>query len=1222
MAGSEGVSRSRLIGQLWGDRSERQARGSLRQALFSLRKALAPLGRDVIRTEDERVVLDHRDLDIDARRAEALAGARTKGQLVELQSLYVGPLLDGVDVVDSSFEQWLEPERARLHRMVLDALRGLLELHGDDLLEREKTARVIIALDPSCERTHRALIEVLALRGDRAGALQLYETLRGRLRSELAVEPERETEALASRLRRAEAPKITLSSPGGSLAIAELAPSSVSSRPMQERRRVVVMHLRPHAQVQDPELLHEHRRAALGAAEESASRYLASVHPSGSGSAFLWFGIPKAYGDEVYRALLCAKALLLDNGDWSFGLAAGEVLVDEEMRTVTGPAVERAERLSAAAPAGRLWVHALTAREAEHYFDLNQREVLMGEACEIRTLVSSAGRAPFCGRRSELALLEAAVTAARVEGHGRLVYIRGEAGIGKTRLARRLAEHAEAAGFRSHVARVLDFGNQSRRDALRSLARSVAGLTDDGAEAAAEAVSTHMAADASTGEEAFVRDLLDAPLTTAMRGLLDAMGPEERREGFLEAARALVVAAASRAPRVLIVEDLHWAERDTIAGLGELASIIRGTPTLFVMTTRLEGDPYDAVLRGHVYGLPVTTIELGPLTQDEAREMADQLGASHELFRLCHDRAGGHPLFLEQLLRFGRPDDEALPASVRSLVQARLDQLEPEPRRCLQAASILGQRFTLEALAHLLPEGVVDPIALTRSGMVHRQHAAFVFAHALLRDAIYDTLLARDRRALHVRAGEWFEEVDLLLSAEHLERGNDARAPWAYVQAALHLRGLHQTEPATRAAVRGRGLARESLELAELTLLEAELRLDMGEVEDARNAFEAALNLSPEPHLRARALLGRANLRRITDDLDGARADADAAEEAARSGERLAELARAHFLRGNLIFPSGDAERCLREHRASLALAQRIGRRDLEAAALGGIGDAQYLSGRMRTAADTLDRCLELCRELGLGRLEVANHSQRAIVGVFISPVPEALLELRRSSEAAIRVGAKRAEINATMGIAWALFENGQPEASRQVVTEVRALIHRLGAHRYEQLALSFAGATTAVIDGPEEGLAILESARALAEASGPAFYGAEIYGHIARFSRDEEVRRRALARGEAIIQAGCVGHVPLRFYPVAARVALELDDLPLAERLAERLDTFTRAERLPYTDLHLDLIRAALAARRGSFDEEARRRAADQIAERALAAGLGIAAEARSLIEGGVASS
>ena len=114
-----------------------------------------------------------------------------------------------------------------------------------------------------------------------------------------------------------------------------------------------------------------------------------------------------------------------------------------------------------------------------------------------------------------------------------------------------------------------------------------------------------------------------------------------------------------------------------------------------------------------------------------------------------------------------------MPGSVQSLVQARLDHLTASDKQAVQAAAVFGQRFALDALRHVLEDPRYDCAALVERFLVRPAGDDFLFSHALIRDAVYDTLLKARRRELHRRAAAWFAERDLTLHAEHLDRAED-----------------------------------------------------------------------------------------------------------------------------------------------------------------------------------------------------------------------------------------------------------------------------------------------------------------------------------------------------------------------------------------------------------------------------------------------------------------
>jgi tetratricopeptide (TPR) repeat protein len=279
-----------------------------------------------------------------------------------------------------------------------------------------------------------------------------------------------------------------------------------------------------------------------------------------------------------------------------------------------------------------------------------------------------------------------------------------------------------------------------------------------------------------------------------------------------------------------------------------------------------------------------------------------------------------------------------------------------------------------------------------------------------------------------------------------------------------------------------------------------------------------------------------------------------------------AEEARLRFLRGNLLFPRGDIDGCFREHARSLDLAREAGAGEQEAAALGGLGDAEYVRGRMMSAERRLRECVELSRQQGFGRIEVANHTQLAHAMLYLGPVAEAI-EVAGAAEArAARIGHIRAQCNASTVPTLGLTVIGDWDALERAIAHSGVLVDRLGARRYEQLNSWALGALLLGRGQVSEAVDSLRKAVISAQASGIAFAGPAIHGRLARALDDPDERRRELAMGEEIIMRGCVGHNQLHFYPEAIEVCLELADWDEADRYASALERFARSEPLPWT--------------------------------------------------------
>ena len=198
------LSREKLTNILWSDRGDEQARGSLRQALAELRRALGEDDSLYVVADRDSVMLETKHLDCDVVKLEQLVGIGTVGNLEQASELYRGDLLDGIGVTDPSFEDWLTGERARLSELTQRAMNGLLEKQteageGDKAVS---TARRLLALDPLQEQVHRALMRLYIDQGDRSMALKQYQACREVLKAELGIEPEAETQTLHEEIRQ------------------------------------------------------------------------------------------------------------------------------------------------------------------------------------------------------------------------------------------------------------------------------------------------------------------------------------------------------------------------------------------------------------------------------------------------------------------------------------------------------------------------------------------------------------------------------------------------------------------------------------------------------------------------------------------------------------------------------------------------------------------------------------------------------------------------------------------------------------------------------------------------------------------------------------------------------------------------------------------------------------------------------------------------------------
>jgi class 3 adenylate cyclase/tetratricopeptide (TPR) repeat protein len=928
------------------------------------------------------------------------------------------------------------------------------------------------------------------------------------------------------------------------------------------------------------------------------------------------FGAPVAHDNDAERTARAALAIQSAIPEVSahvgrpvgvhIGVAGGQVVASRtgsenySEYTVTGNAANLASRLTDAAEAGEILVSDETHGALAERFDCVDAGTLdikgftePVRAWRLRSLRPIAReQRPFVGRRAELRLLEAALAACRETGRGQAVYVRGEAGIGKTRLIEEIQRAATEGGFACHAALVLDFGGGVGRDAIRALARSLLGVeaTSD-TEAARGAAATALWSDVVASDDAvFLNDLLNLPQPPELRPIYEAMDTGMRSHGRQRVVARILDRKSRQRPRLLVVEDLHWADQPALMHLAKLTVAVAQHPALLIMTSRIEGDPLNETWRAEVPDASLTTIDLGPLPMDDAHSLAEALIAVNTAFvERCVERAAGNPLFLDQLLRHADESQAvAVPGSIQSLVQERIDRLDPADKAAVQAASVLGQRFVNSALAYLLDRADYVPERLV-SRLLVRPHQAsgdvFLFTHVLIRDAIYDTLLRSRRRELHRRAAEWHADRDPVLRAEHLDRAEDPEAAQAYLAAARSQAAEYRQEAALQLVERGLALAHDRTDRFALTCLQGEILHDLGAMPEAGHAYRAALDAAADDRERCAAWIGLAAVKRVTDDLAGAVADLEQAETVAAQYHLLTEQARIHFLRGNLCFPRGDIEGCLREHGIALELARRAGATELEAMALGGLGDAEYVRGRMISAHDRFCECVELCERHGFGRIEVANRPMMAFTQWFAGDTRGALVVADTAIARAARVGHRRAEMvghHAAFFCRHALMDF---EAALRHAEAALTLAQQLGARRFETEALVFQAELHRLAGRRAEALANAEQAVKISRETSIAFLGPFALGALALASDSPTVRQAALEEGEELLRAGAVSHNHLLFPRDAIEVYLEAGDFEGVERTAADLVQYTRSEPLPFADFYVARARALAGSGRGRSD-------------------------------------
>ena len=855
------------------------------------------------------------------------------------------------------------------------------------------------------------------------------------------------------------------------------------------------------------------------------------------------FGAPVAHGDDALRAVRAAKALheaMVPLGEelarpvqLHIGIAAGEVVAGaiggEQHYTVLGDAVNLASRLVGAAGPRETVVDGDVQRlagDAGRFAAMGER-TLKGIERPLplwRFLDIDAARsgatAPFVGRAAERARIEAAIQTAARERHGRFVLVRGEPGIGKSRLVEEVTRGAFVLGATVHAAQALDFGGP-RGGLLALLLRALA--MPPGA-----AAPRPLPPDAPALLHAALADGLGLAMPAIAATAWQTAGPQQRLAAGHDVLATMAELAAQAGPLVLVCEDLHWADAETLAGIARLARTGRELPLAVIATSRGEGDPLDRGLRDQLDGMAPLVIDIGPLQPAEAAAFAaGERGISADLVTSCVERAGGNPLYLEQLLRnAAEASAAALPASLRSLLIARVDRLPAVEQEAVQAAAVLGQRFDAAALAAVLDVASPPLENALRLGLMRSEGSVVRFGHALIREGVYLSLLRERRAALHRRAAAWYADRDPVLCAEHLECAGDPGAAAAFLAAAQAEQRGYRPRSAARLAERGLTLAADGAARPALLLLRAEALLDAGEARAAQDAFAAALSAIEGRSERCRALIGLAGARRMTDSLDAAIAALDQADELAAAEDDRTALSQISHLRGNILFPLGRRDECAAAHERALRHAEASGSASALAAALGGLGDVEYLRGRMLSAGRTFERCVEIAAGAGLGRIEVANAPMAAICRFYTLDLAHMQREAVRAMELARSVGHPRAEMIAIHALLICRIEAGEPQGCDALVERAQEIVRMLGAVRFEPENLAFLADAHATAGSPETAGGHAERAvAAIRDGATMSFVGPLALAIAARIAVDPSLADRHLADAEAAVAKGSLSH-------------------------------------------------------------------------------------------------
>lgn len=834
----------------------------------------------------------------------------------------------------------------------------------------------------------------------------------------------------------------------------------------------------------------------------------------------LFWGAPTSQERDIHRALnfflelrrLCDLPLRAGiTHRMAFAGFVGSAAYQEY--SCYGRGLNLAARMMSAAEWGQLWLGQDVARPAAGDFQIDAigERMFKGFAAPqaVYQLLApeTTPRPPFfrgrlVGRQAEWRALAAAISPMFAGRFAGLVALVGEAGSGKSRLAYEFLNELEAAGRARALRGQTDDILRQPLNPFRYILRAY--------------FNQSATAETEVNRDQFERILLDLIAATpaaAVRAELDRtrsflgslvdlrwpgslyeqVEPQFRAENIFDGLVALFRAESLRRPLILLLEDIHNLDSSSRAFLAHLSRQLDDYPAALVATSRLNLD--DDLLAA---GAPRQTIPIAPLPESAVAEMAAAvLGAepSPQLTRHLAAETTGNPLFVEQLLLYlqhnelldtfvesrVRPGQATayLPADVRSLLMAQIDQLPPALKRTAQFASVLGREFDPAILGAMLsPAGdLADSLALghRREIWAPLDNHHYIFHHSLLREVAYEMQLTARRRELHQRA------AGALIAAGH----DDAAVADQLAEIAFHFDRAEAAESAGRYYGRAGHLAAvdyfndqaiayysRALELAGAADPAARYGLLLGREEvygllgqrEAQSAdlldLQAVVALEPTAEREAEYQLRQAAYALAIGDYAAAIDWAErSAACAAAAGDGLAELKATHRL-GRAYWQQGRSLEAEPHLRRALALADAGGYTMQKAECLYDLGTMYQYRGEYRPAFDHALAAQAIFRDLHHRRGEIQCLNLIGNIYINSGSYPES----QRAYEAALalttEIGWRFAESTILINLGNSSFLLGNFDDAHRYFVQAVELAQRTGDRSAESVALDSLGLT------------------------------------------------------------------------------------------------------------------------------------------------------------------
>jgi class 3 adenylate cyclase/tetratricopeptide (TPR) repeat protein len=577
----------------------------------------------------------------------------------------------------------------------------------------------------------------------------------------------------------------------------------------------------------DPEEIKEITSRIFGEVARVVSLYDGFVEKYVGDAVVALFGVPKSHEDDHIRALKAAREIhqsvnVLDPGyvekmgtrlTFHTGIATGlvvtgEVNLEKGTHGVAGDTINLASRLSGLAPPGEILVGEGTYLQTKGAFSFEKGEPvfvkgkagqvtpyrLLDERSPTRRGTAAQGlNSPLVGRNAEMAAIRGCVNRL-LDGQGGLLFVLGEAGLGKSRLMTEARRYFEKENLLWLEGRTLSYGQKMSYWPFREILWQYAGITEDDNDTEAWSKFETSVAALCPVECEEILPYLASLIGLEVKGELGKNlkyleGESTGKQVYLSSRRFFERAAGSR-PLVLVFEDLHWADESSVLLIQHFFPLIDRVPLLICGVSRLEVNVPAARLRESAlkdHERRYTEIRLNPLSPTECADLMNNLldieNLPSHVRQGILQKADGNPFFLEEIMRTlldkgaVRPDNGrwkvtsriktiTIPDTIQGVIMARIDRLDEEVKQVLKTASVIGRAFLyrlLKEVTEAVWELDRDLDRLVATELIREKQRTpeleYIFKHALVHESTYESILLKKRHELHGKVAAAIETL-------------------------------------------------------------------------------------------------------------------------------------------------------------------------------------------------------------------------------------------------------------------------------------------------------------------------------------------------------------------------------------------------------------------------------------------------------------------------------